>query len=56
MFFRLDSWQSDRLAEMLVTIHLADSVGRLVGNLSHGQKQWLKIGMRLIAGPETAVA
>jgi hypothetical protein len=28
MFFRLDSAQSDRLAEILVTIHLADSVGR----------------------------
>ena len=52
MFFRLDSAQSDRLAEILVTIHLADSVGRLAGNLSHGQKQWLEIGMLLTQDPK----
>ncbi|HYW55966.1 MAG TPA: urea ABC transporter ATP-binding protein UrtD [Polaromonas sp.] len=52
MFFRLDSMQSDRLAEILVTIHLADSVGRMAGNLSHGQKQWLEIGMLLMQDPK----
>jgi urea transport system ATP-binding protein len=52
MFFRLDSAQSDRLAEILVTIHLADSVGRMAGNLSHGQKQWLEIGMLLMQDPK----
>ena len=52
MFFRLDSAQSDRLAEILVTIHLAGSVGRLAGNLSHGQKQWLEIGMLLTQDPK----
>jgi urea transport system ATP-binding protein len=52
MFFRLDSQQSDRLAEMLVTIQLAGSVNRLAGNLSHGQKQWLEIGMLLMQDPK----
>jgi urea transport system ATP-binding protein len=52
MFFRLDSGQSDRLAEVLHTIHLADSVTRLAGNLSHGQKQWLEIGMLLMQDPK----
>ena len=52
MFFRLDSLQSDRLAEILVTIHLAESVNRLAGNLSHGQKQWLEIGMLLTQAPK----
>ncbi len=52
MFFKLDSQQSDRLAEMLVTIQLADSVNRLAGNLSHGQKQWLEIGMLLMQDPK----
>ena len=52
MFFRLDSRQSDRLAEILVTIHLADSVNRMAGNLSHGQKQWLEIGMLLMQDPK----
>ena len=52
LFFRLDSRQSDRLAEILHTIHLAESVGRLAGNLSHGQKQWLEIGMLLMQDPK----
>ncbi len=52
MFFKLDSLQSDKLADMLVTIHLADSVSRLAGNLSHGQKQWLEIGMLLMQDPK----
>jgi urea transport system ATP-binding protein len=52
MFFKLDSAQSDRLADILVTIHLADSVSRMAGNLSHGQKQWLEIGMLLMQDPK----
>ena len=52
MFFRLDTGESDRLAEILHTIHLADHVGRLAGNLSHGQKQWLEIGMLLMQDPK----
>ena len=52
VFFKLSSAQSDRLAEMLHTIHLADSVSRLAGNLSHGQKQWLEIGMLLMQDPK----
>ena len=52
MFFRLDSSQGDRLADILVTIHLADSVNRMAGNLSHGQKQWLEIGMLLMQDPK----
>jgi urea transport system ATP-binding protein len=52
IFFKLDSAQGDRLADMLHTIHLADSVGRQAGNLSHGQKQWLEIGMLLMQDPK----
>jgi len=52
IFFRLDSAQGDRLAEVLHTIHLAESVSRLAGNLSHGQKQWLEIGMLLMQDPK----
>ena len=52
MLFKLDSAQSDRLAEVLHTIHLVDSVGRMAGNLSHGQKQWLEIGMLLMQDPK----
>jgi urea transport system ATP-binding protein len=52
MFFKLDSAQKDRLADILHTIHLADSVTRQAGNLSHGQKQWLEIGMLLMQDPK----
>jgi urea transport system ATP-binding protein len=52
MFFRLDSAQGDRLAEVLHTIHLAPDVGRQAGTLSHGQKQWLEIGMLLMQDPK----
>jgi len=52
MLFRLDSAQSDRLAEVLHTIHLAGSVTAQAGTLSHGQKQWLEIGMLLMQDPK----
>ncbi len=52
MFFKLDSTQSDRLAQVLHTIHLASDVRRMAGNLSHGQKQWLEIGMLLMQDPK----
>ena len=50
--FKLDSAQGDRLAEMLQTIHLLESMSREAGNLSHGQKQWLEIGMLLMQDPK----
>ncbi|MGB4115028.1 MAG: urea ABC transporter ATP-binding protein UrtD [Polaromonas sp.] len=52
MFFKLDSAQSDRLAQVLQTIHLASDARRMAGNLSHGQKQWLEIGMLLMQDPK----
>jgi urea transport system ATP-binding protein len=52
IFFRPDSRDSDRMAEVLRTIHLADRAGGLAGTLSHGQKQWLEIGMLLMQDPK----
>jgi urea transport system ATP-binding protein len=52
MLFKLDSAQSDRLAEVLHTIHLSEQVGTQAGVLSHGQKQWLEIGMLLMQDPK----
>ena len=52
MFFRLDSAQGDRLAEVVHTIHLAEALTRQAGTLSHGQKQWLEIGMLLMQDPK----
>ena len=52
MFFRLDSTQGDRLLDVLHTIHLTNSLSSPAGNLSHGQKQWLEIGMLLMQDPK----
>ena len=52
IFFKLDSAQLDRIAEMLKLIHLKDHAQRTAGLLSHGQKQWLEIGMLLMHDPK----
>jgi urea transport system ATP-binding protein len=52
MVFTLTGEEKDRLAEVLTTIHLADSASRQAGLLSHGQKQWLEIGMLLMQDPK----
>ena len=52
MRFALTGEQKDRLAEVLQTIHLKDAVTRRAGDLSHGQKQWLEIGMLLMQEPK----
>jgi len=48
---RLSGAQRDRLAEVLQLIGLAAQTSRLAGLLSHGQKQWLEIGMLLAQDP-----
>ena len=52
MFFRLSGEQLDRIGGMLAQIHLKDSAQRTAGLLSHGQKQWLEIGMLLMQDPK----
>jgi urea transport system ATP-binding protein len=41
-----------RIERILETIRLADQRERLAGALSHGQKQWLEIGMLLAQDPK----
>ena len=48
---RHDSVSRDRIAATLERIGLASSADRPAGLLSHGQKQWLEIGMLLIQEP-----
>ena len=52
LFVLLDSAERDRIAEMLQRIGLADQADRPAGLLSHGQKQWLEIGMLLMQEPK----
>ena len=52
VFFRLSGPQLDRIGAMLELIHLKDHAQRTAGLLSHGQKQWLEIGMLLMQDPK----
>jgi urea transport system ATP-binding protein len=49
---RLSPEQRDLVARTLKTIRLEGAEHRLAGALSHGQKQWLEIGMLLMQEPE----
>ena len=48
---RLSAEQRTRIDEVLTLIGLTGEVGRQAGALSHGQKQWLEIGMLLKQNP-----
>jgi urea transport system ATP-binding protein len=52
LFSRLSGAQLDRMGEVLSLIHLKDQAQRTAGLLSHGQKQWLEIGMLLMQEPQ----
>jgi urea transport system ATP-binding protein len=49
---KLSSSDRDRIAATLTLIGLTGSAGRIAGLLSHGQKQWLEIGMLLMQEPK----
>jgi urea transport system ATP-binding protein len=51
LFARLSSTERDRIAAMLERVGLAAAGDREAGLLSHGQKQWLEIGMLLMQEP-----
>ena len=51
LFAQLASDERDRVADTLQRIRLVDEADRLAGLLSHGQKQWLEIGMLLMQEP-----
>ena len=52
LFAKLSSEERDRIAGMLARIGLSDGADRIAGLLSHGQKQWLEIGMLLMQEPQ----
>jgi urea transport system ATP-binding protein len=51
LFVRLAGADRDRIDEVLSTIGLSAEPHRPAGALSHGQKQWLEIGMLLMQDP-----
>ncbi|WP_095590191.1 urea ABC transporter ATP-binding protein UrtD [Actibacterium ureilyticum] len=52
LFFRRDQAVRERIEEIAEMIFLKDHLAQKAAFLSHGQKQWLEIGMLLIQDPE----
>ena len=52
LFGRLEAAEKARIVAVAETVGLADELDRSAGLLSHGQKQWLEIGMLLVMQPE----
>ncbi len=52
LFYRLTAEDKARIEEILSTVRLSARRDDLAANLSHGQKQWLEIGMLLAQEPE----
>ncbi len=51
LFFRRDAEVKDRVREVAETIFLEGVLDKSAAELSHGQKQWLEIGMLLAQEP-----
>ncbi|MEQ8487507.1 urea ABC transporter ATP-binding protein UrtD [Marinovum algicola] len=52
LFFKRDDAVKARIEEIAEMIFLSDHLSQKAAFLSHGQKQWLEIGMLLIQDPE----
>jgi urea transport system ATP-binding protein len=52
IFHRLRSAEARRIDELLQLVRLEQKRFRPAGELSHGEKQWLEIGMLLAQGPK----
>ena len=52
LFAKASSEQQDRIGDVLRLIRLQGEAWRPAGLLSHGQKQWLEIGMLLMQEPQ----
>ena len=52
LFFKRSGVIQDKIEKVADQIHLQDHLETKAGMLSHGQKQWLEIGMLLMQDPE----
>jgi len=52
LFSKITDAQRDRISDVLALIRLKESSNHVAGLLSHGQKQWLEIGMLLMQEPK----
>ena len=51
-FYRESDEDAARIEEILQTVRLQQRAHELASDLSHGQKQWLEIGMLLAQDPK----
>jgi len=52
LFYTLSKDDADRITQILDTVRLTARKDHLAADLSHGQKQWLEIGMLLAQDPK----
>ncbi|MBU1305528.1 MAG: urea ABC transporter ATP-binding protein UrtD [Alphaproteobacteria bacterium] len=52
LFYTASNADNERISEILETVRLLDRKHELAADLSHGQKQWLEIGMLLAQDPK----
>lgn len=52
VFYRREKADVEKVEELACEIGLSDQLQRISGELSHGQKQWLEIGMLLAQDPQ----
>jgi urea transport system ATP-binding protein len=52
LFYSMSAGDEARISEILATVRLLDRKHDRAANLSHGQKQWLEIGMLLAQDPK----
>ncbi|WP_051250558.1 urea ABC transporter ATP-binding protein UrtD [Paenibacillus harenae] len=52
LFARMEVEERERMDQQLAMIGLQDKAAKRAGGLSHGEKQWLEIGMMLLQEPE----
>lgn len=52
LFWKAGEADRARVGELTAQVGLAEELERKAGELSHGQKQWLEIGMLLAQGPK----
>jgi urea transport system ATP-binding protein len=52
LFHRTNAAQRERIGEVLRTVGLTERADWKAGSLSHGQKQWLEIGMLIAQDPK----
>ncbi|MEO5805184.1 urea ABC transporter ATP-binding protein UrtD [Devosia sp.] len=52
LFYQSNEADRDRITEILTTVRLLHRKDELAAGLSHGQKQWLEIGMLLAQDPK----